>query len=88
MLDTQVGNVERLHVHVVGTELVSEGAVTFRARQGQVVQLQFVALVPAGSDRQIRQTVSLPVPVMWEVGWTQHVTGLRQLLPLTDVKSP
>ena len=48
MLDTQVRNVEWLHVHVVGTELVPERAMSLGAWQRQVVQLQFVALVPAG----------------------------------------
>jgi hypothetical protein len=47
LLDTQVRNVEWLNVHVVGTELVPERAMSLGAWQGQIVQLQFVALVPA-----------------------------------------
>jgi hypothetical protein len=47
LLDTQVRNVEWLHMHVIGTELVPERAMPLGAWQRQVVQLQFVALVPA-----------------------------------------
>jgi hypothetical protein len=51
LLDAQVGNVERrTGVHVVRAELVAQRPVPFRTRQRQVVQLEFVALVPAGSD--------------------------------------
>lgn len=50
LLDAQVGNVERrARVHVVRAELVAQRPVPFRTRQRQVVQLEFVALVPVDS---------------------------------------
>jgi hypothetical protein len=47
LLDAQVGDVERWNMHVVGTVLMPERTMALRARQGQIVQLQFVPLVPA-----------------------------------------
>jgi len=51
-------------MHVVGTELVPESAMSLGAWQRQVVQLQFVALVPAKHTvTSGKQSASLPAPV-------------------------
>lgn len=56
LLDAQVGNVERrTGVHVVRAELVAQRPVSLRTRQRQVVQLEFVALVPVDTRQSERR---------------------------------
>ena len=46
LLYAQIRDVEGRYVHVVRAVLVSQGTMPLRTRQRQVVQLQFVPLVP------------------------------------------
>jgi hypothetical protein len=46
LLDAQIRDVEGRDMHVVRTVLMPQRTMPLRARQGQVVKLQFVPLVP------------------------------------------
>jgi hypothetical protein len=45
LLYSQIGDVEGGHVHIIGAVLVSQGSVSLRTRQGEIIQFEFITLV-------------------------------------------